>query len=690
MAREKLGDSILESRLGSLKKDLESVQTLTNSLKDSFGALGPALSQSIRTAKSEIHGLESALKGLETQMKRSATTGSSIGAANVSASLEQLTGQGRTYGGGGAGYGGAGGGPRGIGGGAARQAEGAFKALDGFIKKRLGPVGGALYEGIKAPISLQGGMAWAAAKQGLGLGEQWEQMARYTRGMGPGYAGSSGRGAGFKDLAKIGVDVMEGAGTLGALQSQLGYSRRAGAWDIRNIHALGHATGMQPQEYMSTWGAARAGGMELPQSFQLSRELQLRSRGIARGQLGLTEPGAGASDKQKRAYEERIFPRAQYNQRQFMGGINNLIQQQVGGTGAISADQQARMQGLIGSLAGPGGNFAMQPGVASQMGAMLGRASAAPGGGEAGQLFMMRAAGFGNPMLDEYKKTARDMGIDPTMFQRRNFLESKLFLEDDPVRRIQAMMVGIGAEYGPGRGPGYQQSRILALESMAGKEGMTYTLAKKLFADADKGALSDDEVRSRLSEYGLTPEGMAGGKAPIPGEVTADVGGKSIIKSQAQLNRSLLGMRRSIAGLNDVVTKFQVSSVNSITEAIKGLDAAFRVLNVDQATVDTFYTPLTEFVEKMKDLIILYQQSDIRLKTDIDCVGTSPSGIPIYEFCYKRDPKTRWRGVMAQDILLTHPDAVLLGADGYYCVRYDKLDVDMELVKHTHQASAQI
>ena len=67
--------------------------------------------------------------------------------------------------------------------------------------------------------------------------------------------------------------------------------------------------------------------------------------------------------------------------------------------------------------------------------------------------------------------------------------------------------------------------------------------------------------------------------------------------------------------------------------------------------------------------------SDIRLKEKIERVGTSPSGIPIYEFNYKGQP-FRYRGAMAQDLLETHPEAVGT-RDGHYTVDYNMIDVDM-------------
>ena len=67
--------------------------------------------------------------------------------------------------------------------------------------------------------------------------------------------------------------------------------------------------------------------------------------------------------------------------------------------------------------------------------------------------------------------------------------------------------------------------------------------------------------------------------------------------------------------------------------------------------------------------------SDSRLKTDIEAVGKSPSGINIYQFRYVGGGPL-YRGVLAQELLDTHPDAVVTMPNGYYGVRYDLIDVD--------------
>ena len=72
--------------------------------------------------------------------------------------------------------------------------------------------------------------------------------------------------------------------------------------------------------------------------------------------------------------------------------------------------------------------------------------------------------------------------------------------------------------------------------------------------------------------------------------------------------------------------------------------------------------------------------SDIELKENIEQVGTSPSGLNIYEWNYIGD-SDRYRGVIAQDLLNKgRHDAVTEGDNGYLAVYYDKIDVNMQKV----------
>tara|TARA_R110002049_G_scaffold42272_3_gene126202 strand:+ start:202 stop:987 length:786 start_codon:yes stop_codon:yes gene_type:complete len=74
------------------------------------------------------------------------------------------------------------------------------------------------------------------------------------------------------------------------------------------------------------------------------------------------------------------------------------------------------------------------------------------------------------------------------------------------------------------------------------------------------------------------------------------------------------------------------------------------------------------------------QASDLRLKADIVRVGATANGLPLYEFRYLNDD-TRYRGVMAQDVLRHTPEAVVTMDNGYMAVRYDLLGLEMSVVQ---------
>jgi len=66
--------------------------------------------------------------------------------------------------------------------------------------------------------------------------------------------------------------------------------------------------------------------------------------------------------------------------------------------------------------------------------------------------------------------------------------------------------------------------------------------------------------------------------------------------------------------------------------------------------------------------------SDIRLKENVKEIGTE-KGHKIYEFNYIGEPE-RNIGVMAQDVIKTHPDAVIMDESGFYKVNYDAIGVE--------------
>lgn len=73
--------------------------------------------------------------------------------------------------------------------------------------------------------------------------------------------------------------------------------------------------------------------------------------------------------------------------------------------------------------------------------------------------------------------------------------------------------------------------------------------------------------------------------------------------------------------------------------------------------------------------------SDRRLKQDITLVGKDyGTNLNIYEFAYKDDPDVRYRGVMADEVMLVRPEAVLTMETGFMAVDYRQLGFQMQRV----------
>ncbi len=113
--------------------------------------------------------------------------------------------------------------------------------------------------------------------------------------------------------------------------------------------------------------------------------------------------------------------------------------------------------------------------------------------------------------------------------------------------------------------------------------------------------------------------------------------------------------------------KFQAHSF----AATDAFTARFRVTGVTGQQLDRTVTKVSNDPGR----------SDIRFKTNINKIGYSNIGIPIYLFNYKEDLNTTYKGVMAQDLLnIGFEDSVSIGEDGYYRVDYNMIDVDLEKI----------
>jgi hypothetical protein len=71
------------------------------------------------------------------------------------------------------------------------------------------------------------------------------------------------------------------------------------------------------------------------------------------------------------------------------------------------------------------------------------------------------------------------------------------------------------------------------------------------------------------------------------------------------------------------------------------------------------------------------RRSDIRLKHDITRLGQLDDGLGFYRFAYNGSDKA-YVGVMAQEVQMIEPEAVVVGRDGYFRVLYSKLGFKMQ------------
>ena len=583
MAKDAVSASILKSNLDLLKREGSELLSLFDDVNKKAASLGTNMSSSVRSVVGEINRLESSLSGLQSRLQRLTSTGSAIGAANISGALGQLTGQGRSYGGGGA-YGGGGGGGgipmsgalfnRGFGSAAGNIIGGAANAGGGWISKALrgrGSIvggkagkllrvlGGAAGAGgaaakkaaqlAGAGIDMSTGMGMAALGQIYGTGLSAEKAKLYGAGLGP-----QGRGAsGFSEFKSYGIGGLEAySGYEQPYQQAGGYLGKGYSGRIATTVSGGHAAGFDPRQGLGLVASQRAlGGSGAVSLQRLTQSINLLQNVVK------SRYGAGPNTSAGRAYGKEAGPflvnaAATLSGMQAAQGVGN------------QASSGARSLGFAGLLA-QNRNFSAQQ--AGSIAAQLGQSTFSPGGGDAGQLFQMRAYGFGNPNLGAYQDQARKMGIDPGLFKRRGYYEYKRFKEGDITSKIQAQLVGMSAE---GRGNQEYQADMLSNIS-----GVSFTQSEAIVKMAAEGGASNANIQKILSG-----KGTAGTKAfGLSGEVAN-------LENQRLSKSTVSGM----VGLSKAMSALQSVQYNAVTKGVTDLTTSFTELGAMFAANEKFIT----------------------------------------------------------------------------------------------------
>jgi len=105
------------------------------------------------------------------------------------------------------------------------------------------------------------------------------------------------------------------------------------------------------------------------------------------------------------------------------------------------------------------------------------------------------------------------------------------------------------------------------------------------------------------------------------------------------------------------------------------LTARMIAANPDAKKPNDFFGDIADIVRTVVPVLggIL---SDSRLKTNVVHRETLQNGLRIVEFSYLGFTN-RWRGLIAQDVLRSHPDAVVEDENGHLTVDYKGLNVSL-------------
>lgn len=96
--------------------------------------------------------------------------------------------------------------------------------------------------------------------------------------------------------------------------------------------------------------------------------------------------------------------------------------------------------------------------------------------------------------------------------------------------------------------------------------------------------------------------------------------------------------------------------------------------NTTTSTKPVYSNPVGSALSSIGSLASLFMACDIRLKQNIRPVGTMDNGIRLYSFTYIDDPKQQITiGPLAQEVEITHPEAVFTRDDGMKIVNMETL-----------------
>jgi hypothetical protein len=187
-------------------------------------------------------------------------------------------------------------------------------------------------------------------------------------------------------------------------------------------------------------------------------------------------------------------------------------------------------------------------------------------------------------------------------------------------------------------------------------------------------------ARNRAEQMGyarkLDATGLGRGLA---GASTAAYGGATSAGSQAGMNAQSAG-QTMVAGMGQAAGTIAAGQ----NMQIQGLSTVLN--NQTQSYMNSQESMLGDIGGLLGGAASAYTAfstpgaSDRRLKENIEAVGVDQrTALTLYQFNYIGDDR-RFQGVMADEVELSYPDAVVMMDNGYKAVKYDLLNIDFKEV----------
>ena len=278
---------------------------------------------------------------------------------------------------------------------------------------------------------------------------------------------------------------------------------------------------------------------------------------------------------------------------------------------------------------------------------------------------MDQARDYYNYQRDTFRPVERGLVADAQRFNTqdyRNQLASKASADaglafSQNQRMNQRAMASMGVNPNSGRFAGMQNASNLALSAQRAN-AMTNSRTQ-----ADQMGYA-----RRLDAVGMG-RGLAGASAAAYGGAS---GAGSMAGQNAQsAGQNYMGNMAIGAGTIGAGQQMQIGGLSNILN------------NQTSAYVNTAGSFLGDVGAIVGAGASAYAASDRRLKSNIKEVGVDQrTALTLYEFTYTGDDDRKFIGVMADEVELSYPDAVVDTDSGFKAVNYDMLGIEFKEVTH--------